>query len=197
MWLGRGDLFGFVAELLLPPLGLAALDLGLRVRHVGGELALLVRQPFLELGERFLALLELVAADLDVGLELGFAQLELAFALVELLQLLVQVLLEAREPGLALVGALFVRLGDRLEVRRVGLAGDELALPLLEADVPLLEVAAAVGVPLGVRDPPLAAGPPRPGGRPGRPPAGRARRRGRPPPGRPCPCRRARARTAR
>jgi len=63
----------FVSELLLPPLGLAALDLGLRVRHVGGELALLVGQPFLQLGQRLFALLEPVAADLDVGLELGLA----------------------------------------------------------------------------------------------------------------------------
>src|SRR3954453_8524263 len=84
------DLFGFVAELLLPPPRLAALDLRLRVRDVGGELALLVGEPLLQLGERFLALLELVAADLDVGLELRLAQVELTFALVQLLELLVQ-----------------------------------------------------------------------------------------------------------
>ena len=83
--LRRRLLFG--AELLLPPLGLAALDLGLRVRHVGGELTLLVGQPLLQLGQRLLALLELVAADLNVGLELGLAQVELALAVVELLKL--------------------------------------------------------------------------------------------------------------
>ena len=84
----------FGAELLLPPVGLAALDLGLRVRHVGGELTLLVGQPLLQLGQCLLAVFELVAADLNVGLELGLAQVELAVAVVELLKLRAEIVLE-------------------------------------------------------------------------------------------------------
>src|SRR5207247_10580275 len=44
MWLRRRNL-AVVAELLLPPLGLAALELGLRLRDVRGELRLLLAEP--------------------------------------------------------------------------------------------------------------------------------------------------------
>ena len=80
-----GRNLGVGAELLLPPLGLAPLDLGLRLRDVRRELGFLLAEPLLELGQHLLALLELVRADLDVCLEPGFAELELTFALVELL----------------------------------------------------------------------------------------------------------------
>jgi hypothetical protein len=139
---GRGPL----AELLLPPLGLAALDLGLRLRDVLAELALLVREPLLELSQRLLALLELVGADLDVRRELGLAQVELALALVELLVPIVQRLLEVAQARLLAIGALPVRLGDRLEVLDLGLARGQLLLALLQPRRPLLEVAAAVRV---------------------------------------------------
>src|SRR5262245_29424284 len=150
MWLCGRDFLG--AELLLPPLGLAALDLGLRLRDVRGQLSLLVREPLLELGERLFALFELVGADLQIGGELGLAQVDLALAVVELLVTVVQVLLEVAQARFLAVGALLVRLGDRLEVVGLGLAGGQLLLALLQPLGPLVEVATAVRVALGVGD---------------------------------------------
>src|SRR5919201_2752350 len=149
--LGCGSL-GVRAELLLPPLGLAPLDLRLRLRHVRGQLALLVRQPLLELGQLALALFELVAAYLAVRLERRLTQGELGLPLVELLHAVVDALLHRAQPLLAPVRALPLRLGDCLEILDLGLAPRQLALSLLQPCLPLPEVAAAVGVALGVGD---------------------------------------------
>src|SRR5215210_8937752 len=140
------------AELLLPPLGLAPADLGLGARDVRRELALLLGQALLELRERLLALLELLAADLHVGFQRGLAQLQLGFAVVELRQPVAHRLLHRAEALLAAVAALLLRLGDGLVARELRLARGEGLLALVEARRPVLEVAAAVLVALRVRE---------------------------------------------
>src|SRR6266516_4547473 len=147
MWLRRRNL-AVVAELLLPPLGLAALELGLRLRDVRGELRLLLAEPLLELGQLCLALLELVGADLDVRLRRGLAELESGLALVQFLHPVVDRLLHPLEALLAAVGALLLRVGHGLVARELVLALGQRLLALLEAGGQLLEVATAVGVAL-------------------------------------------------
>src|SRR5215208_8462497 len=87
-WVGLSGDFGvgfdFVAaaELLVPPVGLATLQRTLRLRDVRGQLLLLCAKLFLELGERLLASLELVEADLVIGVVPRLALVEILFALV-------------------------------------------------------------------------------------------------------------------
>src|SRR5207244_1211065 len=104
-----GGKLGVVAELLLPPLGLAAPELGLRLRDEGRELAFLVAQPLLELGQRRLALLELVRSDLDVRIQACLADLAVGPALPR------------RDLRLALVQLRFAR--GQLELAPVQLRG--------------------------------------------------------------------------
>ena len=83
----------------------------------------------------------------------GLAQLELALALVELLELARGALSSSSESRSSRLSVRFLCDSEIVsKFSRLGLAGGELALALLEPDVPLLEVAAAVGVALGVRD---------------------------------------------
>ena len=93
-----------ITELLLPPVGLAAVELGLHLADVGREVVLLLRQPPLELVDGDLAPLELLEPELDVGLGARLARLDVGLALVEIadasrefLLLLVQTLLEPLE----------------------------------------------------------------------------------------------------
>src|SRR5438105_3956087 len=144
--------FGVRVGLLLPPLRLAALQLGLRLRDVGPELGLLLGEPLLELGAGHLALLELVEPDLVVGHDAGLALLKRRLAVVELPDPLVDGGLQLADARLAALGPLLLRIGGRLVAGEIGLALGELPLALLEPDVPLVEVAALVGLPFGVAD---------------------------------------------
>ena len=85
------DVFFVATELLVPPLALATLERALRLRDVRGELVLLRAELLLELGERLLAGLELVEADLVVGLVPSLAPFEVLLALVQLADALAEV----------------------------------------------------------------------------------------------------------
>src|SRR5690349_24545993 len=61
------------ADLLVPPLRLAALERALSLCDVRCELVFLRAEPLLELGHGLLACLELVEPDLEVGLVPGLA----------------------------------------------------------------------------------------------------------------------------
>ena len=91
-----------------------------------GELGLLLPQTFLEIGELLLPPLQLVLADLDVGFAARFARLELGLAGVELVQPVAEGRLGVRQPLLAPLEPLSLRLDDVLGVRELGLALDEL-----------------------------------------------------------------------
>src|SRR5436853_3916029 len=93
---GRGT-----AELLGPPFGLSAVEVLLKLGDVHGEVALAGREVRLELGAGFLALLEPLLADLELGLELRLAQVQAGLALLELLR-------ATREDVLALVEGLLL-----------------------------------------------------------------------------------------
>src|SRR5712691_1039594 len=66
-----------VPELLRPPLGLALLELVLELPDVGSQVGLLLAEALLELDQVLLAPLELVLADLEVGLDPRLAPLDL------------------------------------------------------------------------------------------------------------------------
>src|SRR6478609_8061593 len=89
-------------DLLVPPLGLAALQRALGLCDVSGELVLLRAELLLELGHRLLARLELVEPDLEVGLVAGLALVENFFALVELSRAFAHARLGVCQPLLAL-----------------------------------------------------------------------------------------------
>src|SRR4051794_28557481 len=64
------------AQLLLPPVGLAALQLRLGLGDEGRDLRLLRGELALEARQLLFAALDLLLADLDVGLEAGLALLD-------------------------------------------------------------------------------------------------------------------------
>src|SRR5438105_5997342 len=98
------------AELFLPPFGLAAVEVVLDLLDVLGQVALPAAQLLLALADLRLALLELVLADVVVGLEARLAQKQLALAILERraldgrrrwsLRLLCELPLRVREPSL-------------------------------------------------------------------------------------------------
>src|SRR5439155_1505389 len=141
----------FAAELLVPPDGFAALELGLRLADVGGELGFLLRQVRLELGKGRLAGLDLVGAQVDVGIQACLALVDLALALVESgrarsrladdsrlvgvlaferFELTPQPLLLEQQLSLALAQGLVLGRDARALLLEVGLAGHELPLAL-------------------------------------------------------------------
>ena len=73
-----------MAELLLPPVRLALVELPLQLAHVVRELTLLLSEPFLELRDLQLPPLELLFAELKVGLDARVARLDLSLSLVHL-----------------------------------------------------------------------------------------------------------------
>src|SRR5207248_3239523 len=73
-----------VSELLFPPVGLAAVELGLHLADVGREVVLLLCQPRLELVDGLFAPLELLEPELDIRLGARFTRLDVPLALVEL-----------------------------------------------------------------------------------------------------------------
>src|SRR5262245_897660 len=116
------------ADLLVPPLGLAALQRALSLSDVCRELVFLGTELLLELGDRLLAGLELVEPDLEVGLVPRLALVELLLPVVELLRALAQVRLGLRQPLLALADAGESRLRDLGLLGERGLALGELLL---------------------------------------------------------------------
>ena len=76
-----GGLQRLVAELLRPPLGVAAVEVVLDLRDVGAEVAFAAAELLLPLGDGGLSLLELLLADVVVGFEPRLAQEELALLL--------------------------------------------------------------------------------------------------------------------
>src|SRR6478609_1632772 len=90
------------ADLLVPPLGLAALQRALSLCDVRGELVLLRAELLLELGDCLLARLELIEPDLEVGLVASLALVEHLLAVVELLGALAQARFGLGQPLLAL-----------------------------------------------------------------------------------------------
>src|SRR5262245_18723004 len=83
--LRRGRLLGVAAQLLRPPLGLAAVEVLLELRDVHGEIAFPGRQLGLELGAGLLALLQALLAHLELGLQLRLAEVQGGLTLLELL----------------------------------------------------------------------------------------------------------------
>src|ERR1700746_915309 len=78
-----------VAELLRPPalvVGRELSALRLQIADVDGEVALPPLEPRLEINELLLLLHEFVEPDVDVGLDLRFAQQYCRLALLDLLQ---------------------------------------------------------------------------------------------------------------
>src|SRR4029450_662244 len=120
------------ADLLVPPLGLAALERALCLSDVGGELVLLRAELLLELGHCLLAGLELVERDLDVALVAGRPLVEHLLALVKLPRPVAQARFGLRQPLLALANTGEGRLGDLGLLCEPGLALVELLLAGLE-----------------------------------------------------------------
>ena len=137
--------------MLVPPDGFAALELGLRLADVGGELGFLLRQVRLELGKGRLAGLDLVGAQVDVGIQAGLALVDLALALVELADPVADRLLHRGKALLPPLLALGLRISEAFLARQRGLAGGELAFALLELRSPLLEIGAEARVALCMR----------------------------------------------
>src|SRR5207244_11248784 len=132
------------AELLLPPVGVAPVELGLDLPDVRGEVPLLLAEPLLEVVDDLLAPLELLQPKLDVGfcarlacLDVGFALVEIADARGELVLRLVQPLLQAFEPRA-------LRIEESLARHELGFTRCNLAFALFEARRELVEIALLV-----------------------------------------------------
>src|SRR5215218_8067933 len=110
------------ADLLVPPLGFAALQRALCLSDVGGELVLLRAELLLELGDRLLARLELFEPDPEVGLVASLAVVERFLALVELASAVAEAGFGVPQPLLALADSGQGRLGDLGLLREGGLA---------------------------------------------------------------------------
>src|SRR5919206_4443407 len=77
-----------------PPARLALRQLTLELADVQRQLGLLAVEPLLELGQLGPPALDALLAELDVGLELGFAPLEGVLALVDVAQTPFELLLD-------------------------------------------------------------------------------------------------------
>src|SRR5207248_3340003 len=124
-------------------------ELLLELADVGGEVALLLAEPLLELDDLLLARLELVLADLEVGLEARLARLDLGLALVDLAQARMDRLLGLDEPLLLALDPLPIRRGGGVDVAERSLALRQLALPRIDRGRALFEVVSELGLGAG------------------------------------------------
>src|SRR5687768_9146824 len=129
------------------PLGPVGLEPALDLRDVDAELALPRLEPFLADGEQVLAALDLLLAQLEVGLEDGAAGLEVALALVQLADALPKRVLELGDAPLTAIQALARLHGSQcgpvrlLELADALLARLEIGLGRAETRLTLLELA--------------------------------------------------------